>query len=96
MNAPTLRPDDEAIAERAGLERDVMSALGPLDEAVDVVFLAIRGAQQAARSVPDTASPTRFREEWHTANILVRQAVRLVDERVQELTKAINRLPRNG
>jgi hypothetical protein len=96
MNTPAFRPDDEESVERADLDRDVVAALGPLDEAVDVTFLAIKGAQQAARSVPDTASPTRFREEWHTANVLVRQALRLVDERVQDLAKAIKRLPRNS
>jgi hypothetical protein len=96
MNAPAFRPGDEDTVERADLECEVMSALGPLDEAADVAFLAVKGAQQAARSVPETASATRFREEWHTANVLVRQALRLVDERVQDLAKAVKRLPRNG
>jgi hypothetical protein len=96
MNAPASRPDDEDTAERAGLELDVVFALEPLDEAIDVAFLAIKSAQQAARSLPDTASSTHFRDEWRTTNVLMRQALRLVDERVQDLAKAIKRLPRNG
>jgi hypothetical protein len=74
MNVPAFRPHDEDSVERADLERDVVSALGPLDEAVDVAFLAVKGAQQAARSVPDTAPPTRFRNEWHASNVLVPHA----------------------
>lgn len=96
MNTPVPRPDDEDAVERADLELDVVFALEPLDEAVDVAFVAVKAAQHAACSVPDTASSTRFRDEWRTNNILVRQALRLVDERVQDLAKVIKRLPRNG
>jgi hypothetical protein len=66
------------------------------DEALDVAYLAVRSAQQAARDVPTSATAAKFREEWHTSNILVRQALRLVDERVQDLSRAIKRLPRLG
>jgi hypothetical protein len=96
MNASASRPDDEDTVERADLELDVVFALEPLDEAVDVAFVAVKAAQHAACSVPDTAASTRFRDEWRTNNILVRQALRLVDERVQDLAKVIKRLPRNG
>ena len=96
MNTPPPRPDDEDIVERADLEHDVVFALEPLDEAIDVAFLALKAAQHAARSMPDTASSARFRDEWRTNNVLVRQALRLVDERVQDLAKAIKRLPRTG
>jgi hypothetical protein len=44
--------------------------------------------------MPDDAPPARFRSEWRTSNTLLRQALRLIDERVQDLAKAIERLPR--
>jgi hypothetical protein len=68
----------------------------PLNEAIDVAFLAVRVAQQVARDIPASASAAEFRGEWHTSNILVRQALRLVDERVQHLNREIKRLPRLG
>jgi hypothetical protein len=102
MDQPSAASDSRArsavddTVERDDLELDVVFALEPLDEAIDVAFLAIKSAQQSARSIPDTATPTRYRNEWRTSNVLVRQALRLVDERVQDLAKAIKRLPRNG
>jgi hypothetical protein len=45
--------------------------------------------------MPDDATPARFRSEWRTSNTLLRQALRLIDERVQHLAKAIERLPRS-
>ena len=102
MDQPAAAPDtrvrsanDETV-ERGDLELDVVFALEPLDEAIDVAFLAVKSAQQSARSIPDTAAPSRYRIEWRTSNVLVRQALRLVDERVQDLAKAIKRLPRVG
>jgi hypothetical protein len=44
--------------------------------------------------MPDDTPPARFRSEWRTSNTLLRQALRLIDERVQDLAKAIERLPR--
>ena len=102
MNTPPMgstadrRSGDEDSNDRADRELDVVLALDPLDEALDVAFLAIRCAQQAARAVPDAALPARVREDWRINNVLVRQAIRLVDERVQELSKAIKRLSRSG
>lgn len=102
MNEPPEPPAEQArsgnydTVERADLELDVVFALEPLDEAIDVAFLAIKSAQQATRSIPDASSSTRFRDEWRISNVLVRQALRLVDERVQDLAKAIKRLPRVG
>jgi hypothetical protein len=88
-------PDDES-GDRSDMELDMMFALDPLDEAIDVAFAAVEAAQQAARTIPETAAPAKFRDEWRTHNVLVRQTLRLVDERVQELIKAIRRLPRSG
>ena len=87
-------PASDETVKRADLERDVVVALEPVDEAIDVAFLAIKSAQQTARSIAHTAPSARFRTEWRISNVLVRQALRLVDERVQDLTKAIKRLPR--
>jgi hypothetical protein len=56
-----------------------------------VAFLAVRCAQQAIRSIPETATADRFRDEWRTNNVLVRQALRLVDERVQDLARRLSR-----
>jgi hypothetical protein len=86
-------PDDIEIACGG---TDFIFPLQPLNEAIDVAFLAVRAAQQAARDVPASASAAEFRDEWHTSNILVRQALRLVDERAQKLNKYIKRLPRLG
>jgi hypothetical protein len=94
--APGRRSIDEDTVDRNDLELDVVFALEPLDEALDVAFAAIKSAQQAARAVPDTAPTTRFRDEWRISNVLVRQSLRLIDERVRELTKAVKRLPRIG
>jgi len=77
-------------------ERDFLPHLQPLDEAINVAFLAVRAAQQAAREVPASASAAKFRDEWHASNILVRQALRLVDERVQDLNRDMKQLPRRG
>ena len=88
------RVDDELNPAQS--EADLVLSLIPVDEALDVAFLAIRSAQQAARDVPASASAAKFREDWHTSNILVRQALRLVDERVQDLNRAIKRLSRFG
>jgi hypothetical protein len=102
MNTPPGRPEtgrrstDEGAVDRTDLELDVVFALEPLDEALDVAFAAVKGPQQSVRSIPDTAAASTFRNEWRTHNVLVRQARRLVGERVQELTKAIKRLPRVG
>jgi hypothetical protein len=93
MQARSVNDD---TVERGDLELDVAFALESLDEALDVAFLAVRCAQQAIRSISDTATADRFRSEWRTNNVLVRQALRLVDERVQELAKAVRRLPRVG
>ena len=65
---------NDDIAERDDLELDVAFALDRLDEAVDVAFLAVRSAQHAARSVPDNATAGKFRDDWRTSNVLVRQA----------------------
>lgn len=65
-----------------------------IDEAVDVVLAAIKGAQRSLHSIPDTASLIEVRHEWRLHNVLVRQAIRLIDERVQELAKATRRLVR--
>lgn len=86
------RSGNEYTNDRAHLELDVVFTLDPLDEAIDVAFLAVRSAQQAAGAVPDTASATKLRDDWRTSNLLVRQALRLVDERVQDLAKAVKRL----
>jgi hypothetical protein len=102
MNEPSAAPAmqvrsvDDDTAERSDLELDVAFALEPLDEALDVAFLAVSYAQRAIRSIPETATTDRFRHEWRTNNVLVRQAIRLVDERVQDVAKAIKRLPRIG
>jgi hypothetical protein len=90
------RSDDDHTAERSDLELDVVFAFEPVDEAIDVAFAAIRSAQRTLQSVPDSAPSIRFRNEWRTHNVLVRQAIRLVDERVEELAKAVKRLPRVG
>jgi hypothetical protein len=94
--ASRVRSVNDDRGERSDLELDVVFALEPLDEALDVAFLAIRNAQQSVRSVPDAATIAKLRDEWRTNNVLVRQALRLVDERVQDLAKAIKRLPRVG
>ena len=88
------RLDDDVDPARG--EADLVLSVQPVDEALDVAFLAVRSAQQAARDVPASAPAARFREEWHTSNVLVRQALRLVDERVQELARAVRRVPRLG
>jgi len=93
-SAHDRRSVDEDVDDRNDRELDVMFAIEPLDEALDVAFAAIKAAQQAVRSVPDTATGGKFREEWRTHNVLMRQTLRLVDERVQDLTRAIKRLPR--
>lgn len=91
-----MRPGEDNPGEQDDRALDVMLALDPLDEAIDVAFLAIKSAQQAARSLPDAVPAAKLRSEWCTSNVLVRQALRLVDERAQELAKAIKRLPRTG
>jgi hypothetical protein len=101
MNEPAApamqaRSTSDDTAERGDPGLDVALALDPLDEAIDVAFLAVRCAQQAIRTIPDTATAERFRTEWRTNNVLMRQALRLVDERVQDVAKAIRRLPRAG
>jgi hypothetical protein len=93
--ASNARFTDDAVIQ-GNPELDVADALESLEEAIDVAFLAIRSAQHAARSLPDTGSATRFRNEWRASNVLVRQALRLTNERVQDLTKAVKRLPRVG
>jgi hypothetical protein len=85
------RSASDDAAERGDLELDVVFAVEPLDEAIDVAFLAVRCAQQAIRSIPETATADRFRDEWRTNNVLVRQALRLVDERVQDLARRLSR-----
>ena len=90
------RSDDEDTAERVDLELDVLFSLEPVDESLDVAFLAIKEAQRAIQAMPDNAPSIRLRNEWRTHNVLVRQAIRLVDERVEDLAKAIKRLPRLG
>ena len=47
MNSPTSRSGDDDIARWADLELDVVFALEPLNEAIDVAFLAVKSAQQA-------------------------------------------------
>ncbi len=102
MNTPSALPAsgrrsaDDDVESRADLAHDVVYALEPVDEAIDVAFLAVKAAQQAIRSVPDGLPTAKLLDEWRTHNILVRQSLRLVDERVQELTKAVKRLPRVG
>ena len=102
MNTPPPTPAsgrrlaDDDTTDRNEREFDVVFALDPLDEAIDVAFLALKGAQQAARSMSDTAPAVTLRDEWRTHNMLVRQSLRLIDERVQELAKAVKRLPRIG
>jgi hypothetical protein len=93
---PGRRSDDEHSADRSDLELDVVFALEPVDEAIDVAFAAIRSAQRTLQSVPDNAPSIRLRNEWRTHNVLLRQTIRLVDERVEDLAKAIKRLPRVG
>jgi len=98
MNASSsdLRPvERDDSGSRGDLVLEIVLALEPLDEAVDVAFLAVKSAQHTARSMPDDATPARFRSEWRTSNTLLRQALRLIDERVQHLAKAIERLPRS-
>jgi hypothetical protein len=60
-------PDDES-GDRSDMELDMMFALDPLDEAIDVAFAAVEAAQQAARTIPETAAPAKFRDEWRTHN----------------------------
>lgn len=93
-HASAGRPDDEIDLARS--EPDLVVSLQPVDEALDVAFLAVKSAQQAARGVPASASAAKFRDEWHTSNLLVRQALRLVDERVQDLNRALKQPPRLG
>jgi hypothetical protein len=90
------RSADDDTTDRNERELDVVFALDPLDEAIDVAFLALKGAQQAARSMSDTAPAVTLCEEWRKHNVLLRQSLRLLDERVQELAKAVKRLPRIG
>lgn len=99
MNTSSDRASAERLGDAGEFPReapDLFGFLQPVDEALDVAFLAIRSAQQAARDVPASAPAAKFREEWHTSNVLVRQALRLVDERVQELARTVRRLPRLG
>ena len=102
MNTPPPMPvsgrrsADDDTTDRNEREFDVVFALDPLDEAIDVAFLALKGAQQVARSMPDTVLPAKIRDEWRTHNVLLRQSLRLIDERVQDLAKAVKRLPRSG
>jgi hypothetical protein len=102
MNTPQPTPasgrhsfDDDTI-DRNEREFDVVFALDPLDEAIDVAFLALKGAQQAARTTSDAAPAAALRDEWRTHNVLLRQSLRLIDERVRDLAKAVKRLPRTG
>ena len=90
------RSADDDTTDRNEREFDVVFALDPLDEAIDVAFLALKGAQHAARTTPDAAPAAALRGEWRTHNVLLRQSLRLIDERVQDLAKAVKRLPRSG
>lgn len=67
-------PDDES-GDRSDMELDMMFALDPLDEAIDVAFAAVEAAQQAARTIPETAAPAKFRDEWRTHNARGRRRV---------------------
>jgi hypothetical protein len=82
------------MIERADLVVDTTFAMDEIDEAIDVVFAAIKGAQRSLHAIPDNASPIEVRNEWRLHNVLVRQAICLIDERVQELAKATRRLAR--
>jgi hypothetical protein len=79
--ALATRPDnDEVTIERADLVVDTTFAMEEIDDAIDVVFAAIKGAQRSLHSIPDNASPIEIRNEWRLHNVLVRQAIRLIDE----------------
>ena len=93
---PGMPPGDENSVERDDLKLDAILAVDAVEEALDVAFLAIAGAQQTARSFPDAVSPDRVLKDWRLSTVLLRQALRLIDERVQDLAETIKRLPRSG
>ena len=56
----STQPVPEEI-DVARSEHDVLPHLQPLDEAINVAFLAVRAAQQAARELPASAPTAKFR-----------------------------------
>jgi hypothetical protein len=84
-------PDEPDDGQSSDPELDTVFATEAVDEAIDVVFAAVQSAQRMLRALPDTAPPGKIRHEWGVHNALVRQSVRLVDERVRQLTRAVNR-----
>lgn len=92
--APPAWPDEPNDGQSSDLDLDTVLATESVDEAIDVVFAAVQSAQRMLRALPDTAPLGKIRHEWGVHNALVRQSVRLVDERVRHLTRAVNRLRR--